>query len=74
MPYTTFDNISVSNNNWSFDFMSDILHAIVRYRVLVSNGMDSSSPNPHLRAKMTDEQATTVKMRRSTDEYYSRRS
>ena len=37
-----------------------------RHHILaVTNGMDSSSPNRHLRAKMVSEQSTIVKMRRS---------
>ncbi|MFT6682049.1 MAG: hypothetical protein ACJAQ8_002368 [Haliea salexigens] len=39
----------------------------------VSNGMDSSSPNRHLRAKMVSDKPTIMKMRRSPDEYYPRR-
>ncbi|AZR43559.1 IS1380 family transposase [Marinobacter salarius] len=38
---------------------------IISPRYDVSNGMDSSSPNRHLRAKMVSEQSTIVKMRRS---------
>ena len=39
----------------------------------ISNGMDSSSPNRHLRAKMVSEQSTIEKIRRSPHEYYPRR-
>jgi hypothetical protein len=44
------------------------------FQTNVSNGMDSSSPNRHLCAKMVSEQSTIVKMRRSPNEHYPRRS
>lgn len=39
-------------------------------KLLVSDGIDSSSTNRHLRAKMVSEQSIIVKMRRSPDKHY----